>query len=286
MHLGNQSQTASTHIMQALREYKLGNKSRYWPFIKSWPKPGEVVAGCCMDDKYDAMWKAPYWEAHHQGWRERLVSLWHDSTQHLGATVKEALGKDVEVTLEDVKYAAAITLTRFLSLPGSRGAMIMAPIFDLANHDRHCANTLEDFTADFLYLIAGRDYEPGEEICYSYGDLRDDVAVSGYGFLPALEDPPRLAYVDHWQFEGLRDWHGIDTEDDFDGTPEELQAEMRRLEGIRADILSMPDLVPKPEGDDYVWNMMKELEARRIAAIDYEVTRLKELLAGDEHEEL
>lgn len=31
------------------------------------------------------------------------------------------------------------------------------------------------------------------QICYCYGaTIRDDYAVMHYGFLPALEDPPRL----------------------------------------------------------------------------------------------
>jgi hypothetical protein len=33
------------------------------------------------------------------------------------------------------------------------------------------------------------------QVCYSYGKMRDDYAVVHYGFLPQLEDPPRLLLV-------------------------------------------------------------------------------------------
>lgn len=39
------------------------------------------------------------------------------------------------------------------------------------------------------------------QLCYSYGQLRDDYAVAHYGFLPALENPPRLSLVDHRDFK-------------------------------------------------------------------------------------
>ncbi|KAG2498278.1 hypothetical protein HYH03_003539 [Edaphochlamys debaryana] len=330
INVGSQSQSASTHIMHVLREYKLGNNSRFWPYIKTWPKYHEMATECNMDDKYVPMWKSdhfperpapsislmssdssspaiplpathdhgsgaaamlPPWtscrEANHQTWQGFLRRIWDGSAnRELEYTIEEVVGKDVEVTLADVKYAAAITVSRYLAVHG-RPRLMMAPIFDLANHDNHCTTYLESYVkSDYLHMKAGVDYEPGDEICYSYGDLRDDYAVSAYGFLPALEDPPRLAYVDHPGFEP-RGAYRAPSDDRIAGPPEALRAEVQRLAAIRARITGTPDIVPRAEGEDWVWDMMKQLEARRIAAIDYELARIAELLAeatGDARE--
>jgi hypothetical protein len=63
------------------------------------------------------------------------------------------------------------------------------------------------------------------------------------------------------------------------GTPEESKAELARLEAIYAKVKATPDaLPPQPPGQDYVYDSLKELERRRLAALEHEITRLSSLL--------
>jgi len=40
-----------------------------------------------------------------------------------------------------------------------------------------------------------RALRPSHQVCYSYGNIRDDHAAFHYGFMPPLESPPRLLAV-------------------------------------------------------------------------------------------
>lgn len=64
------------------------------------------------------------------------------------------------------------------------------------------------------------------------------------------------------------------------GTPEEMQAEVSRLEAILAKLKSTPDTVKRNAGEDYTWDLLKELENRRIASIQYELNRIQAILGG------
>ncbi|KAG2498286.1 hypothetical protein HYH03_003547 [Edaphochlamys debaryana] len=258
----------------------MGDKSRFKPYVDSWPKPSEVVAQPNMDLKYVSMWKSEHWEKAHRDWHAFLTSLWDGSMNPgLEWTVKEMVG-DMPISLADIKYAVAIAGTRYVASAG-RTRLLMAPIYDMANHARTCKNYLSQYDkSDFLHLYAGEDLEAGDEICYAYGALRDDYAAAIYGFLPALEDPPRLAYVDHWQYKYDQRYSVKFTEEPFDGTPEQVQVEIARLQAIQDKLRATPDSVPKPKHKDYVYDMLKELERRRLNALEYEIKRLRNKLGG------
>lgn len=54
--------------------------------------------------------------------------------------------------------------TRYVSA-ARRKRLIMAPIYDMANHDRNCPHTINPYEDSmFLHIIAGRDVQPGEEV--------------------------------------------------------------------------------------------------------------------------
>ncbi|GLI58853.1 hypothetical protein VaNZ11_000619 [Volvox africanus] len=280
LNTGSFNDSFAVPTLTVLRELKDQN-SRFKPYIDMWPKPDRIVNSCNMDLKYAPMWKSTYWEKNVRDWESHLHALLNgDLDADLEYTIREVVGND-PVTLDDLKYACAISSTRYVSSLRRR-RLLMAPIFDLANHERNCTSTLSTYEGgNYLYFLAGQDINAGDEICYSYGSLRDDYAVAHYGFLPALEDPPRLSLVDLPGYDPNTPYSHDDapSEEPFDGTPEELQAEMARLKGIYDEIKSTPDsLPPKAKGEDYVYDMMKSLEERRLNSLSYEIQRIAGLL--------
>ncbi|KXZ55873.1 hypothetical protein GPECTOR_2g1424 [Gonium pectorale] len=168
-------------------------------------------------------------------------------------TIREMVG-NATVTLDDLKYACAIVNTRAVMRPG-RNRMLLVPVFDMANHRPNCRHYLSEYRDDLVYFLAGEDVAEGQEICYGYGDMRDDYAVAHYGFLPALEGPPRLAMVDRRDLDPKSRYSDdyASNDEEFTGTTEEIEAELKRLVGIYKELRSTPDpLPPKPPGEDYV----------------------------------
>lgn len=54
--------------------------------------------------------------------------------------------------------------TRYVSA-ARRKRLIMAPIYDMANHERECPHTINPYEdSTYLHIIAGRDVEAGEEV--------------------------------------------------------------------------------------------------------------------------
>lgn len=42
----------------------------------------------------------------------------------------------------------------------------MVPVFDMANHYRNCEHSISKYeSSDFLHVVAGKDLQPGDEIC-------------------------------------------------------------------------------------------------------------------------
>lgn len=64
------------------------------------------------------------------------------------------------------KIALAQSSTRYVA-SGRRKILVMAPVFDLSNHERKCVHTIGPYErSDFFHMIAGKDVKPGDEICY------------------------------------------------------------------------------------------------------------------------
>ncbi|EFJ50972.1 hypothetical protein VOLCADRAFT_103616 [Volvox carteri f. nagariensis] len=280
MNTGSFNESFAVPTLTVLRELK-DPHSRFKPYVDMWPKPDELVNSCNMDLKYAPMWKSAYWEKNMRDWDLHLRALLAGELDaDLEYTIKEMVG-NAEVTLDDLKYACAISSTRYVSSLRRR-RLLMAPIFDLANHWRNCSSSLSAYeTGDFLYFMAGENINAGDEVCYSYGSLRDDYAVAHYGFLPDLEDPPRLALVDTPDYNPNKPYSHDEppSEEPFDGTPAELRAEMERLQLIYNEIKATPDVLPPtPKGQDYVYDLLKALEERRLNALAYEIRRIAGLL--------
>eukprot|EP00386_Alphamonas_edax_P007648 GDKI01025455.1.p1 GENE.GDKI01025455.1~~GDKI01025455.1.p1 ORF type:complete len:362 (+),score=121.69 GDKI01025455.1:210-1295(+) len=261
--------------LRMLRELKLKDKSRFWPYIDSLPGPNEVLHSCNIDPHYLPMYKNDQLESSPRMLQDHLATLLsNDMSQllHEPLLLHEAVGNET-VTLDDLKYACALTNTRSV---GGRNRVLMVPVYDMANHRHDCTNHIEVYTQSVganLVILAGSDLKPGDEICNHYGIHHDDYAVAHYGFLPPTHTPPKLAQVDERQ-PPLPD----------SATHLELQAELARLQAVLTDINSRPDTVtPRthtPGGVDYVYATMKQLEQRRRDAIQHEMNRIRKLVGG------
>ncbi|KXZ55874.1 hypothetical protein GPECTOR_2g1425 [Gonium pectorale] len=266
-------------VLTVLKELK-DPHSRFKPYVDSWPKPGEVVHTCNFDPKYAPMFKSPHWEQQVRDWETHLQRLLSgDMDDSVEYTIREMVG-NATVTLDDLKYACGIAFTRAV-MSATRNRMLLVPVFDMANHKLECRHYLSEYQDGLMYFLAGEDIAEGQEICYGYGAMRDDYAVAHYGFLPELEDPPRLALVDHRGFNAESPYSHDEapSEEAFTGTAEEMDAELKRLVAIYEGLMRTPNPLPtKPPGEDYMYDTMKGLESRRINALQYEMQRLAGLL--------
>lgn len=278
MNAGALNSTLAVSTLTVLRELK-DPHTRFAPYLDVFDKG--VLNWCNMAPKYFPMWKADYWERTLPSW-QAYMGRFHQGAINadLEITIEEAVG-NATVTLDDLKYACAVASTRYVTAP-NRPRLVMVPIFDLCNHKLHCDHFLRSSPRGHsLEMVAGKDMQPGDEVCYSYGPMRDDYSVAYYGFLPDLESPPRLALVDHRAFDPEDKYSHDDApaEEPFVGTPAELRAELARLKGIYSKLKATPDALPQqPKGQDYVYDLLKELEGRRLAALRYEMGRISGLL--------
>ncbi|KAG2484693.1 hypothetical protein HYH03_016522 [Edaphochlamys debaryana] len=251
--------------------------SRFKPYINTWPQPEEVVNQHNLDPQYWRMLKSPYWERELLKWLRSAQALaegtWDPA---LPLTIPEAVGH-VAVSQADVEHVSAIIASRSLGVFG-RNLSLLVPLVDMANHAPACPHYLSAYDGRrYLDLIAGAPIKAGQEVCYDYGDLRDDYAVAHYGFLPDLRgQPPRLSLVDHPGFDpAARHTPNSLPDTPFAGSPAEVEREVGRLLQIHLAITSTPaDLLPAETKGQWVYGMLKELESRRLRAIEAEVTRL------------
>eukprot|EP00197_Chlamydomonas_leiostraca_P010433 CAMPEP_0202863132 /NCGR_PEP_ID=MMETSP1391-20130828/3893_1 /ASSEMBLY_ACC=CAM_ASM_000867 /TAXON_ID=1034604 /ORGANISM="Chlamydomonas leiostraca, Strain SAG 11-49" /LENGTH=246 /DNA_ID=CAMNT_0049542733 /DNA_START=17 /DNA_END=757 /DNA_ORIENTATION=+ len=239
-----------------------------------------------MPDKYLPMLESDYWTQFVHSWQDYLAaSLRGERNADAEWTIPEMLGNvNDTLTVDDLKYGCAISATRYVAVD-KRQRLMMIPVYDMANHVRDCPHYISAYDdGDEVHIIAGTDVQPGDEICYSYGHtMRDDYAVMHYGFVPDLEDPPRLLQIDHHEFDPAKHHQEINTER-FEGTPEEVRKELERQQKTLARLEQMDEArkgqdKPAP-GTDYIHDTLTELQWRRRNALRYEVNRLKGALAA------
>uniref|UniRef100_A0A7S0RL19 SET domain-containing protein n=1 Tax=Chlamydomonas leiostraca TaxID=1034604 RepID=A0A7S0RL19_9CHLO len=282
---GSLDGSVTTGALIVLREM-FDKHSRFAPYMKVWPKRGEVYNTCNFPTKYLPLLESEYWERMVNITQDYLAAtLKGEVNGELEVTVKEMVG-NVKVTDEDLQYACAIASTRYVTIE-MRKRLMMVPIFDMKNHKRICRHTtsaLDD--KDYMEIIAGEDVEAGDELCYSYNDqMRDDYGVLNYGFLPDLEDPPRLLQIDHHQFDPNKDTQALE-EGGFHGSHAEIRDEIARLKDIQKTLEAYDknwdaSKWPKP-GKDWYFDALVGLKQRRRTAIKYEVARLEKLLTEPE----
>lgn len=274
-----------TPTLSVLREL-LHPQSRFKPYLDILPRKGDAINACNLDPSVFPLLESEHWTKFIQSWQSFLERAFAgEANAELEYTIEEVLGNVTgKITLEDLKHACALSSTRYVG-SGSRNRLLLVPIYDMANHHRDCKHRLLplDDGNELAQFVAGHDLALGDEICNVYSlDMRDDYGVLHYGFLPAKEDPPRLLLIDHHQFNPSLQ-HQYIYEDRFEGTtPEAIKAEVDRLKAIQATLVAYDKEAYKAKsrpkkGTSAVTDMLLELQARRRAAVDYEIKRLQGL---------
>eukprot|EP00798_Chlamydomonas_sp_ICE-L_P005771 gene5771-6068_t len=270
----------TTTLLNYLREMKAPN-SRFKPYIDSHPTIDNVICQCNFPPSYIPMLQHAQTEEETHAYLETLERIFSgidDATSDL--TINDVSSEPV--TMEELVYACALTTTHPVT-GDPRPISIMVPVFDLANYKRNCSTYLHYYdnpvgNAKFR-MMAGDDMKKGEEMCYDYGDLTDDLALLHYGFLPPLEEPPLLLGVDSFAYNETAEQHEIII---FKA----LKTEIARLRAILDPLLVIDKkheegtLVHPPviEGMEYLHAKLLELQQRRRYALKREIDRLENQL--------
>lgn len=250
-------------------------------YFDTLPGHKEVLNACNLPLKYIPMLENTFLEYYVNATQYMVQRLFAGFDDHLyGSSLKEA-SNGLPLSLRDVRYAASLVLSRHVQVGAPDPSPAMVPVFDLINHRRGCTHFLQ-VTADesMLDLIAGEDVEEGEEVCYEYGDMRDDYALTRYGFLPPMGSAPRLSMVDHYDFNPA-DMDKELSDLPFRGTATEVEGEITRLTDILNHLVRLDQ--NKTERDqqhvsDPIYQMFREYQKRRRFALWLEINRLQEAL--------
>ncbi|KAJ9517416.1 hypothetical protein QJQ45_016792 [Haematococcus lacustris] len=244
-----------------------------------WPDRTQVLNQCNMPEMYFPLLDSDILVSHileHQNYLEAVLD--GQVNAQMEFTVKEVLG-NATVTLDDLKYACALSTTRYVTVE-KRDRVMMIPIFDLSNHKRICPHTTTALdNGDEVSVLVGEDVEADTELCYSYNPhMRDDYGVLNYGFLPELEDPPRLLQIDHPAYNVTDPNKDLPEEpfsaESIDGYQQEMARLTELLQSLeQVDLAFNASAWPAP-GTDYIFDMLMGLRQRRRDAIRYEVARL------------
>eukprot|EP00195_Chlamydomonas_chlamydogama_P006746 CAMPEP_0202905820 /NCGR_PEP_ID=MMETSP1392-20130828/36166_1 /ASSEMBLY_ACC=CAM_ASM_000868 /TAXON_ID=225041 /ORGANISM="Chlamydomonas chlamydogama, Strain SAG 11-48b" /LENGTH=360 /DNA_ID=CAMNT_0049594093 /DNA_START=76 /DNA_END=1158 /DNA_ORIENTATION=+ len=270
-------------VLTLIREMRTSG-SRFKAYTDTLPRQGEVFNGCNFPKEYIPMLQNEHLEGTVLSWQQALLDLLNNTNiSGHNLLVTDIVDDPSELSIEYLKYVCALTSTRYIS-GDPRPVLLMVPVFDMANYRRACPHYTQIFSEEAagFNLMAGELVNKGDEICYDYSDLRDDRGVIHYGFLPAQQNPPLLAAVDHPNFnESHYDDQNQYSNAPFDGGPLEIQQEVSRLKGKLEELEQLEQQRPNPDplpGFEYLHSTLLELQRRRRHSIKTEIQRLEQRL--------
>ncbi|XP_043713871.1 ribulose-1,5 bisphosphate carboxylase/oxygenase large subunit N-methyltransferase, chloroplastic isoform X2 [Telopea speciosissima] len=159
-----------------LVEKKMGQDSRWVPYISRLPRPGELHCTIFWsEDELDMV---------------RKSAIYHETVNQQAQLEKEFLAiRPVldhfpqifeDVTLKDFMHAYALVGSRAW---GSSKGLSLIPFADFLNHDGFSeAVLLSDEHKQISEVIADRDYAPGEEVLIRYGKFPNTTLLQDFGF--------------------------------------------------------------------------------------------------------
>ncbi|KAK2594904.1 hypothetical protein QQS21_007403 [Conoideocrella luteorostrata] len=98
-------------------------------------------------------------------------------------------------TIEDYKWALCTVWSRAMdfSLPDGNSVRLLAPFADMLNHSSETKQChVYDVSSGSLSVLAGKDYEAGDQVFIYYGPLPNNRLLRLYGFV--LPDNPNDSY--------------------------------------------------------------------------------------------
>ncbi|KAK6346149.1 hypothetical protein TWF730_010481 [Orbilia blumenaviensis] len=89
-------------------------------------------------------------------------------------------------TIEDYKWALCTVWSRAMDFaqPDGKSIRLLAPFADMLNHSpdvKQCH--AYDASSGDLYILAGKDYEPGDQVFINYGSIPNNRLLRLYGFV-------------------------------------------------------------------------------------------------------
>eukprot|EP00198_Chlamydomonas_reinhardtii_P005982 XP_001695318.1 predicted protein [Chlamydomonas reinhardtii] len=246
--------------------------SRFSAYVRAMPPPEHQLNGCNLPLSYVPLLQSSYWEDQVLTWRSLLTRLLGGELNDSAAVLlPEAVGRAADnMTLLELQYACSLASSRYIT-GEPRQRMLLVPLFDMANHRPGCPHAVRSFERPdpSFRLVAGERIRKGEEVCYSYGDMADDVALVHYGILAggSHTHPPRLLMVDH---------HLFDPEAGSNLRRRELKRLRARLADLRElDRRAAALPAPQPEpGYERALKLMLRLQVIRREALEAEIGRL------------
>ncbi|KAG2447745.1 hypothetical protein HYH02_007203 [Chlamydomonas schloesseri] len=261
--------------------------SRFAAYVRALPPPQHQFNGCNMPLRYVPLLQSSYWEEQVLTWRSLLTRLLDGELNDSAAVLlPEAVGRAADnMTLAELQYACSLASSRYIT-GEPRQRMLLVPLFDMANHRPGCPHAVRSFERPdpSFRLVAGERICKGEEVCYSYGDMADDVALVHYGILVGgrHDDPaaPRLLMVDHHLFDPAAGNNMVPPVPFEPGTDKERRREVKRLKGRLAQLRELDrqaaaQPAPQPEpGYEHTLELLLRLQAIRREALEAEIGRL------------
>ncbi|KAF2010578.1 SET domain-containing protein [Aaosphaeria arxii CBS 175.79] len=106
--------------------------------------------------------------------------------------VVRLFGRDQEIfprdkfTIEDYKWALCTVWSRAMDfkLPNGDSIRLLAPFADMLNHSSEVERChTYDVSSGNLYVLAGKGYEPGDQVFINYGPVPNNRLLRLYGFV-------------------------------------------------------------------------------------------------------
>ncbi|KAG2430223.1 hypothetical protein HXX76_010322 [Chlamydomonas incerta] len=259
--------------------------SRFSAYVRAMPPPAHQFNGCNLPLSYVSLLQSSYWEEQVMTWRSLLTRLLGGELNDSAAVLlPEAVGRAADnMTLAELQYACSLASSRYIT-GEPRQRMLLVPLFDMANHRPGCPHAVRSFERPdpSFRLVAGERIRSGQEVCYSYGDMADDVALVHYGILAGGRhtDPPRLLMVDHHLFDPAAGSNLVPPLPFEPTTDKERRRELKRLKARLAELRELDrqaaaQPAPQPEpGYEHALELLLRLQVIRREALEAEITRL------------
>lgn len=268
------------HLMRAMYD----TASSHRPYWAALPSRAEVGLNYeTFPEAYLELLESPHLMEAVRGYKDSTSYVWDETRE----TINAEISADVEV--EDLRYITALVTTRYF---GYNNQSYMIPIIDMANHDNRCphwhqlTNCEEGNEEKKCFVwVAGKALAEGDEVCNTYGVLRNDESLLQYGFvLP--DSPPSLCAIDYHDYSPDVKSHRGEDLPHFNGAADELQAEINRLTDLQGSLgefdAEKAAAVAPAEGDEqgYMLSALSSFQQLRREAVSNELARLADELAA------
>uniref|UniRef100_A0A383VR40 SET domain-containing protein n=1 Tax=Tetradesmus obliquus TaxID=3088 RepID=A0A383VR40_TETOB len=259
-------------------------------YYQTVPKRSEIWTMHSFPESYLPLVQNPPTERAIAANQDLLQETWQQHKQ----TLQAKLGP--ETSLEDLRYAMAILVTRLIET-GDDG-LLMVPLIDMGNHRNDCNNIhpvepcRPGSSERCMVWRAGKPLAAGDEVCIFYKFMLQDRSLLQYGFLQSgagsMSVQHRLSGLDRHDFKPEEPWEEPPVGEHgpllFEGTPSAIVVELYRLQLLQSTLVKRDTemtaaIKPHPRDENgYYLQAMLTWRQQRQEAIAAEIQRLQRQL--------